>query len=83
MSNELNPARMLALITAQIASTMEALSDLVTTTLASLGQQRLAKGIDLMPLKDEHTSAFADAVVQNLEQAIGAVGRVEPGQTGR
>jgi phosphate:Na+ symporter len=58
---------------AQIASTLETLSDVVTTNLASLGHQRLAEGIDLACLKDARTSEFAEAVIRNLEQAIAAV----------
>jgi phosphate:Na+ symporter len=53
---------------AQIASTLEALSDVVTTNLVSLGHQRLAEGIDLAQLKDDRTSEFADAVIRNLEE---------------
>ncbi len=65
---------------AQIASTLEAVSDLVTTNLASLGHQRLAEGIDLARLKDDRTSEFADAVIRNLEQAIAAVGEANQSQ---
>jgi phosphate:Na+ symporter len=54
----------------QIASTLEALSDVVTTNLTSLGQRRLAERIDLATLKDDRTSEFADAVIQNLADAI-------------
>jgi phosphate:Na+ symporter len=53
---------------AQIASTLEALSDVVTTNLVSLGHQRLAEGIDFGQLKDDRTSEFADAVIRNLEE---------------
>lgn len=65
---------------AQIASMLEALSDVVTTNLASLGHQRLAEGIDLARLKDDRTSKFADAVIRNLEQAIATVGQADPSQ---
>jgi phosphate:Na+ symporter len=58
---------------AQIASTLEGLSDVVTTNLVSLGHQRLAEGIDLAQLKDERTSEFAEAVIRNLQQSIAAV----------
>jgi phosphate:Na+ symporter len=58
---------------AQIASTLEGLSDVVTTNLVSLGHQRLAEGIDLAQLKGERTSEFADAVIRNLQQSIAAV----------
>jgi phosphate:Na+ symporter len=54
----------------QIASTLEALSDVVTN-LTSLGHRRLLEGVDLAQLKDNRTSEFADAVIRNLEEAIG------------
>jgi phosphate:Na+ symporter len=62
---------------AQIASMLEALSDVVTTNLVSLGHQRLAEGIDLARLKDDRTSEFADAVIRNLEQSIAAVDQAD------
>jgi phosphate:Na+ symporter len=65
---------------ARIASTLEVLSDLVTTDLAALGHQRLAGGIDLARFKDERTAEFADAVIRNLEQAIAVIGQAEPTQ---
>lgn len=65
---------------AQIASTLEALSDVVTTNLVSLGHQRLAEGIDLGQLKDDRTSEFADAVIRNLEQSIAAVDQASRSQ---
>jgi phosphate:Na+ symporter len=65
---------------AQIASTLEALSDVVTTNLVSLGHQRLAEGIDLAQLRDDRTSEFADAVIRNLEQSVAAVDQAAPGQ---
>ena len=63
---------------ARIASTLEVLSDVVTTNLAALGHQRLAGGIDLARFKDERTSEFANAVIRNLEQAIAGIGQAEP-----
>jgi phosphate:Na+ symporter len=68
---------------AQIASTLEALSDVVTTNLVSLGQQRLAEGIDLAGLKDDRTSEFADAVIRNLEQSIAAVDQADRSQAAK
>jgi phosphate:Na+ symporter len=64
----------------QIATTLEALSDVVTTNLTSLGHRRLAEGIDLAQLKDDQTSAFADAVIRNLEDAIAALAHADPSQ---
>jgi Na+/phosphate symporter len=58
---------------AQIASTLEALSDVITTNLASLGRQRLAEGIDFARLRDERTSAFTAAVFQTMQQSIAAI----------
>src|SRR5689334_4577123 len=63
----------------QIATTL-ALSDVVTTNLTSLGHRRLAEGIDLAQLKDDRTSGFADAVVRNLEDAVGALAQADPSQ---
>ncbi|MBV8586784.1 MAG: Na/Pi cotransporter family protein, partial [Verrucomicrobia bacterium] len=57
----------------QVASTLEALSDVVTTNLVALGRQRLTEGIDLAQLKDERSCEFADAVIRNLEESIAAV----------
>jgi Na+/phosphate symporter len=68
---------------AQIASTLEALSDVVTTNLVSLGHQRLAEGIDLAQLKDDRTSEFADAVIRNLEQSIAAVDQADRSQASK
>ena len=62
---------------ARIASTLEAVSDVVTTNLASLGRQRLAEGIDLAKLRDDRTSEFADAVIHNLEESIAAVAQAD------
>jgi phosphate:Na+ symporter len=55
---------------AQTANNLESVSDVVTTKLVSLGQQRIAEGIDLTRLRDESTSRFVSAVMRNLEQAI-------------
>ena len=58
---------------AQTANNLESVSDIVTTKLVSLGQQRIAEGIDLARLRDETTSRFVSAVMRNLEQAIQAI----------
>ena len=62
---------------ARIASTLEAVSDVVTTNLAALGHQRLAAGIDLAKLRDDRTSEFADAVIRNLEESIAAAAQAD------
>ena len=64
----------------QIATTLEALSDVVTTSLTSLGQRRLAEEIDLAQLKDDRTSEFAEAVIRNLEEALGTLAQADPSQ---
>ena len=58
---------------AQTANNLESVSDIITTKLVSLGQQRIAEGIDLARLRDENTSRFINAVMRNLEQAIGTI----------
>jgi phosphate:Na+ symporter len=55
---------------AQTANNLESVSDIVTTKLVSLGQQRIAEGIDLARLRDETTARFVSAVMRDLEQAI-------------
>ena len=67
----------------QLASTLEALSDVVTTNLTSLGQRRLAEGIDLARLKDDRTSEFADAVIHNLQEAIGTLAQADPNRAAK
>lgn len=58
---------------AQAADHLQSVSDIVKTNLVSLGQQRVAEGIDLKRLRDENTAQFAETVIQNLEQAIGTI----------
>ena len=67
----------------QVASTLEALSDVVTTNLVALGRQRLTEGIDLAQLKDERSCEFADAVIRNLEESIAAVDQADGSQAAR
>jgi Na+/phosphate symporter len=67
----------------QIANTLEALSDVVTTNLVALGHQRLTEGIDLAQLKDERTSEFADAVIRNFEESIAAVDQANGSQAAK
>jgi len=54
----------------QVASNLESISGVVSTTLITIGQQRLTQQIDLVRLRDEATARFSDAVIRNLEQAI-------------
>src|SRR5215831_1300494 len=57
----------------QIVTGLDGISDVVTTNLTSVSQQRLTEGIDLSQARDENTTRFADAVFQNLERAVGIV----------
>jgi phosphate:Na+ symporter len=63
---------------AQVAASLDGVREVVTTNLASLSQQRLAEGIDLSRLLDETSRRFGDAVIGNLEQAIGTIGDPDP-----
>ncbi|GFO82001.1 Na/Pi cotransporter family protein [Methyloceanibacter sp.] len=58
---------------AQIVTSLEGISDVVTSNLVSVCQQRLAEGISLAPLKDENTDRFARAVLDSLKQAVEAI----------
>lgn len=55
---------------AQIIVSLEGINEVVTANLTSVGQQRLAEGLDLDRHRNEHTARFAAAVIRNLEQAI-------------
>ena len=57
----------------QIASNLESISGIVGTNLVSASQQRLSNQIDLVRLRDPATTQFTDAVMRNLEQAIGTI----------
>jgi phosphate:Na+ symporter len=63
---------------AQVVTSLDGVREVVTTNLASLSQQRLAEGIDLVRLRDETTRRFADVVIGNLEQAIETIGHPDP-----
>jgi phosphate:Na+ symporter len=60
---------------AQIITSLDGIEDVVTTNLTSVGQQRLAEGLDLVRFRSEHTTRYADAVIRNLEQAIETIGQ--------
>ena len=66
---------------AQITMNLESISDIVKTNLVSLGQQRVAEGLDLARLRDESTTQFIDAVTRNLERAIGTIGHPSASET--
>jgi len=60
---------------AQIITSLEGINEVVTTNLTSVGQQRLAEGLDLARFRNEHTARFGDAVIRYLGQAIETIGR--------
>lgn len=66
---------------AQITINLESIGDIVKTNLVSLGQQRVAEGLDLARLRDESTTQFIDAVTRNLERAIGTIGHPSASET--
>jgi len=59
---------------AQVVASLSGISDVATSTLVSVSQQRLAEGLDLARFRDETTERFAVAVIDNLERAIGTIG---------
>lgn len=59
---------------AQAVTSLEGISDVMTTSLVSVSQQRQAEGVDLTRLRDEHTARFGQAVITNLERAVGTIG---------
>jgi len=62
----------------QVASNLESISGVVSTTLITIGQPRLTQQIDLVRLRDEATARFSDAVIRNLEQAIRTIEQPDP-----
>lgn len=58
---------------AQITSSLDGIRDIVTTNLITIGQQRLAEGLQIFPMYNEQVSQFANAVIENLEQAIATI----------
>ncbi|MFT4067039.1 Na/Pi cotransporter family protein [Paraburkholderia sp.] len=59
----------------QVTSNLESISGIVSTTLMTVGQQRLMQQIDLLRLRDEATTQFTSAVIRNLERAIRTIGQ--------
>jgi phosphate:Na+ symporter len=68
---------------AQLTINLESISDVAKTNLVSLGQQRVADGLDLARLRDESTTQFIDAVTRNLEQAIGTISQPSASESAR
>jgi phosphate:Na+ symporter len=66
---------------AQITINLESVSDVVKTSLVSLGQQRIAEALDLTRLRDESMTQFIDSVTRNLEQAIGTIDHPSASET--
>jgi phosphate:Na+ symporter len=67
----------------QVVTGLDGISDVATTNLTSVSQQRLTEGIDLSQSRDENTARFADAVFQNLEQAVEIVSHPDAGKVER
>jgi len=67
---------------AQIVTSLEGISDVVTSNLVSVCQQRLAEGTNLVPLKDENTDRFAQAVLDSLKQAVEAIDAPDAAKAG-
>jgi phosphate:Na+ symporter len=57
----------------QVATSLASISGIVGIDLVAVSQQRLTQQVDLTRLRDEATLRFADAVIQNLEQAVGTI----------
>ncbi|APA87587.1 Na/Pi cotransporter family protein [Paraburkholderia sprentiae WSM5005] len=62
----------------QVTSHLESISGIVGTTLMTVVQQRMAQQIDLLRLRDAATTQFSEAVLRNLEQAIGTIQAPDP-----
>ncbi|MCC8396170.1 Na/Pi cotransporter family protein [Paraburkholderia sp. MMS20-SJTR3] len=62
----------------QVASNLESISGIVGVTLMSVGQQRMNQPVDLLRLREPATTAFTDAVLRNLEQAIRTIEQPDP-----
>ncbi|SMG59882.1 Na/Pi cotransporter family protein [Paraburkholderia susongensis] len=58
----------------QVASNLESISGIISTTLITVGQQRLTQQIDIVRLRDVATAQFGEAVIHNLERAIRTIG---------
>ncbi|MEK1889132.1 MAG: Na/Pi cotransporter family protein [Phyllobacterium sp.] len=68
---------------AQVVTSLEGINDVVTTNLVSVNQQRLAEGIDLSLLHDEHTARFGQAVIDNLGRAVEIIGAPDTAKASR
>ena len=69
--SERDAERMLDL--AQIAASLDAVSDIARTNLVSATKRRLEGGADLVHLRDETTSRFAEAVFAGLDEAVALI----------
>jgi phosphate:Na+ symporter len=59
----------------QVTTSLDGIRDVVTSSLIIGRQQRAEEGADLTRLRDEHTTLFVEAVIDNLAQAIGMIHR--------
>ena len=53
---------------------LESISDVVSTNLTAVGQERLAERVDLTSLRDEGTASFASFVLETLQQTVASLG---------
>ena len=58
----------------QMATNLENISEIVSTNLASVSQQRLTQPVALARLNDVANSRFAEAVIENLAQVVAMIG---------
>lgn len=59
---------------AQVVTSLEGVSDVVTSNLVSVSQQRLAEGLDLARFRDETTGRLVAVVIDGLERAVETIG---------
>jgi phosphate:Na+ symporter len=67
----------------QVVTALDGISDVVTTNLTSVSQQRLTERIDLSQPRDENMARFAEAIFRNLQEAIEAVSHPDSGKVER
>ncbi len=62
----------------RIATCLESIREVASTSMIAASQRRLAEGIELEHLRSDDTASFAWAVLDCLEQAIITIGRPVP-----
>ncbi|CAG2142113.1 hypothetical protein LMG31506_02612 [Cupriavidus yeoncheonensis] len=63
----------------RIATCLESIREVASTSMIAASQRRLAEGIELEHLRSEDTANFASAVLDCLAQSIGTIGQPLPG----